>query len=330
MIKYSFIIPVYNRPDELHELLSTFPIERTDEYEVIIVEDGSEVSCEPITKEFEDLQLTYHFQTNTGPGPARNTGASLAKGEWLVFLDSDTLISEGYFDALALLQELTKVVFFGGPDRNHASFTPIQLAIGYSMTSFLSTGGIRGSKRSLEKFKPRSFNMGIKSEVFNAIGGFSQLRFGEDVDLSLRMEEKDYKGTLLEGAIVYHKRRTSFRQFFKQVFNSGMARMVLSQLHPGSMKIVHLLPVFFVLYHAFFAIPAMLIPALGFVLLVYPTLYFVVGLVETKSFPVATLATVAVYIQLFGYGLGFLMAAWTRFILRRDISYAFRDTFYQG
>jgi glycosyltransferase involved in cell wall biosynthesis len=329
VIKYSFIIPVYNRPDELDELLSSFPISQTHIFEIIVVEDGSDLRSDVVVGSHGRLPIQYIFQENAGPGPARNTGAAAAHGDWLIFLDSDTLLSNGYFAALEALDK-NPADFFGGPDSNHSSFSAIQLAIGYSMTSFLSTGGIRGSKRSMEKFKPRSFNMGVRRKVFEQIGGFAALRFGEDMDLSLRLEKGGSRGVLLEDAIVYHKRRSSFRQFYKQVFNSGMARIVLTKLHPGSMKLVHLLPPLFVLYHVLLIGIACAFPIVWFVLLFYPSLYFMTSAVQTSSIKVAVLATCAVYVQLFGYGLGFMKAAWSRYILRSDISYAFRDSFYKG
>lgn len=329
MINYSFVIPIYNRPEELNELLASFPSQSDTKYELIIVEDGSEITSAEIIKEHAALPITYISQENTGPGPARNAGAKIAQGEWIIFLDSDTLLSSTYFKSLEHLAVNNSVDFFGGPDRNHPSFSPIQLAIGYSMTSFLSTGGIRGSKNSLEKFKPRSFNMGLRKEVFEQVGGFSNLRFGEDVDLSLRLEEMGCKGMLLEGAVVFHKRRTSFRQFFKQVFNSGMARIVLTELHPGSLKLVHLLPCAFVLYHVLLLGSFVVgLTWTGLLLLVYPFLYLLVSIFENSSLKVGVLSVVAVYTQLFGYGLGFLKAAQIKYLLGKSINYAFRDSFY--
>lgn len=330
MINYSFVIPIYNRPEELNELLASFPVPSERNYEIIVVEDGSEIKSADVVMRHSALPITYISQENTGPGPARNAGSKIAKGKWIIFLDSDTLLSSDYFKSLEFLIENDDFDFFGGPDSNHPSFSPIQLAIGYSMTSFLSTGGIRGGKSSMEKFKPRSFNMGLRKEVFAQVGGFSSLRFGEDVDLSLRLEEMGFKGTLLEGAVVFHKRRTTFRQFFKQVFNSGMARIVLTELHPGSLKLVHLLPCLFFLYHVLLlAILGVGIYWGGVLLLVYPLLYLLVSSIENQSLNVGILSVLAVYTQLFGYGLGFLKAAQVKYLQGKSINYAFRDTFYE-
>ena len=330
MIKYSFVIPVYNRPDEVRELLRSFAEVDRGDYEIILVEDGSTWRCDNLLDDFASLRIRYHYQPNAGPGPARNKGASLAQGEWLIFLDSDTLLSEGYFEALACMDDRLDVDYFGGPDASHPGFAPIQRAIGYSMTSWLSTGGIRGRARSMEKFKPRSFNMGIKRVVFELIGGFAALRFGEDMDLSIRLEQAGYRGILIPDAVVYHKRRTTFRQFFKQVFNSGMARVVLSELHPGSMGLVHGMPLVFVIYHVLLLAMLPIYPVAGCVLLLYPVLYLLAATWANRSVRVGMLSVGAVYVQLFGYAIGFWYASWKKYVLRQPIRYAFRDNFYEG
>jgi glycosyltransferase involved in cell wall biosynthesis len=330
MIEYSFIIPVYNRPDEIEELLKTFPKEENDRFEIIIVEDGSSDKCDQALSFFSSLNINYLEQLNAGPGPARNAGAKLANGEWLIFLDSDTLLSDQYFKALKELKELQSIDFFGGPDANHETFSLTQKAIGYSMTSFLSTGGIRGRKSTLEKFKPRSFNMGIRKVAFERVGGFSSLRFGEDMDLSLRLEDAGYVSTFLSNALVYHKRRATFKQFFKQVFNSGMARIVLTDLHPGTMKLVHLFPLVFVVYHLILFGLLPFNQAFGGILIIYPVIYLIVGIIENGSFPVGILSIVAVYVQLFGYGLGFAKAAINKYFLGKPIHYAYLKSFYDG
>lgn len=330
MTEFSFIVPVYNRPEEVKELLDSFPVQAGLYYEVIIVEDGSTILCDHIVKEFERLPVKYHVQKNKGPGPARNTGASLAVGKWLIFLDSDTLLTDQYFEALKQVSQDNELVFFGGPDMAHKSFSVIQRAISYSMTSFLSTGGIRGSNRSMEKFKPRSFNMGILKTAFESIGGFSNLRFGEDMDLSLRLESANYKGKLLSNAAVYHKRRATFKQFFKQVFNSGVARIVLVERHARSIKLVHLLPVGFILFHVLIGSVSFIYP-LGWVFIgFYPVIFLIVSISENRSLKVGIMSVIAVYVQLFGYGLGFIKAAFDKYILKKPIKYAYLKTFYEG
>ena len=330
MIDYSFIIPVYNRPEEVKELLETFPADRSDHYEIILIEDGSKNTCESLVDVFSNLPIIYHFQENQGPGPARNNGADKANGNWLIFLDSDTLLPEGYLEAIDQYLSGHEVDYFGGPDATKSDFSTIQKAIGYSMIAFLSTGGIRGSSRSMERFKPRSFNMGIRKAAFNQVGGFSGLRFGEDIDLSLKLEEAGFKSGLIEAAFVYHKRRSTFRQFYKQVFNSGMARIVLSHLHPGTLKLVHLLPLSFIFYHVALMVLGCFSTDMLYLLLIYPGLFLLSSLATNRSISVAIFSVIAVYVQLFGYGMGMLSAGWSRFILRKPISYAFKNNFYEG
>lgn len=332
MPEYSIIVPVYNRPDEIDELLGSLLILDFKDYEVIIVEDGSSNDCKKVVNEYSDrIPVRYYFKTNSGPGPSRNYGAKKAEGKWFLFLDSDVVVPSNYLSAIhEFLQSHKNVVCFGGPDKARDDFSTIQKAINYGMTSFFTTGGIRGSKKSMEKFKPRSFNMGIQKQAFEKLNGFSSLRFGEDVDFSLRMEEEGFVTGLIENAFVYHKRRTKFRQFFKQVFNSGMARIVLNVLHPGSLKLVHLLPALFTLFHLVMIVMTLWIP--DYIWWVPTGLYIIIVLLDStisnSNIVVGFKAVVASFIQLFGYGLGFLKAAVAKYILGRDIKYAFRDTFY--
>ena len=274
-MKYSIIVPVYNRPDEVDELLQSLTEQELKDFEVVIVEDGSQKPCKDVCDKFADiLDLHYYVKENGGPGQARNYGAERAKGEWLIILDSDVVLPKGYLQAvengLSVECRVESVEFaaaknkaeassddsnhnstlytlhstlaaFGGPDASHPSFTPIQKAISYSMTSFFTTGGIRGGKKKLDKFYPRSFNMGIRRDVYLKLGGFSKMRFGEDIDFSYRIVEAGYNPQLFPDAWVWHKRRTDFRKFFRQVYNSGIARINLEKRHPGTLKLVHLL-----------------------------------------------------------------------------------------
>ena len=246
--KFSVIIPVYNRPQEVRELLESLSVQQHKEFEAIIVEDGSTIRCEDICKEFSDrIPVSYHYKENGGPASARNFGAQWARGEWLLFFDSDCIIPDNYFQSVGEELAGKECQLFGGADRSHPSFTTLQKAIDYSMTSIITTGGIRGNRKSADKFYPRTFNMGIKKTVFDQIGGFSNMRFGEDVDFSYKVKEGGYDSRFFPNAWVYHKRRNTFRTFFKQVFNSGIARIHLSKRHPGTLKLVHLLPSGFVL-----------------------------------------------------------------------------------
>lgn len=251
-MKYSIIVPVYNRPDEVEELLQSLTEQELKDFEVVIVEDGSQKPCKDVCDKFADiLDLHYYVKENGGPGQARNYGAERAHGEWLIILDSDVVLPKGYLKAVdtALSMENgtlhSTLAAFGGPDASHPSFTPVQKAISYSMTSFFTTGGIRGGKKKLDKFYPRSFNMGIRRDVYLQLGGFSKMRFGEDIDFSYRIVEAGYNPQLFPDAWVWHKRRTDFRKFFRQVYNSGIARINLEKRHPGTLKLVHLLPMVF-------------------------------------------------------------------------------------
>ncbi|MDH5608840.1 MAG: glycosyltransferase [Cyclobacteriaceae bacterium] len=332
MPKYSVIVPVYNRPAEIRELLDSFCGQSFTDYELLIVEDGSTLpSAETVAEYTAKLPVSYFIKPNEGPGPTRNFGASHARGQWVIFLDSDCLLSEGYFHAIENYLELNPDVdAFGGPDATHPSFSPIQKAIGYSMTSFFTTGGIRGGKKaSLEKFKPRSFNMGMKKEVFDQLGGFSSLRFGEDIDLSLRLENSGYCSVPIPGAWVFHKRRATLRQFYKQVYNSGMARIVLGQLHPRSLKAVHLMPVAFLVYHLILLTSTVWFVHLGGLLALYPLLILADSLRATRQLSVAFLSIASAYVQLTGYGLGFLHSFWRVHVRKKGPDFAFRHNFYQ-
>lgn len=325
-LRYSFIVPVFNRPGELKELLESLATLPATLFEVVIVDDGSIQRSDAVANEYSHrFAVTYIYQPNTGPGGARNKGAEIAQGNWLIFLDSDVTVPPTYLEGLEQMAEPPP--FFGGPDRAASDYTPIQKAISYSMTSFFTTGGIRGSRKSMEAYKPRSFNMGISRNLFKKLGGFRDLRFGEDIDLSLRAEKAGVRGALLEKAWVYHKRRSNFRQFFKQVFNSGVARIHLHLLHPGSMKLVHTMPAMFtigvalLLAGVFFDARALL-PLL---------LYGGIVLVDSASqngVYAGLLSVPAAFVQLIGYGSGFLKACWEFFFLKKKPIFGFEKTFY--
>ncbi len=314
---YSLIIPVYNRPDEVSELLESLTFQSYKNFEVIVVEDGSDVPCKAIVEQYENtLAVSYFCKENTGPGQTRNYGAAKSKGDYLIFLDSDCIIPPDYLANVQHELQKKNCDFFGGPDRAHDSFTATQKAINYSMTSTFTTGGIRGGKERMDKFYPRSFNMGISREAFETVGGFSQMRFGEDIDLSIRVIGSGYVSRLFPDAWVYHKRRTDLRKFYKQVFNSGMARVNLYKKYPQSLKLVHLFPAFFTL-GLFFIVT---LP----VYLLYFLLIFVDACVKTKEPAVALRAIVSSFVQLFAYGCGFIYAFW-----KKDKDSAFSKNFYQ-
>ena len=365
-MKYSIIVPVYNRPDEVDELLQSLCEQTVKDFEVIIVEDGSINPCKDVCNKYAGiLSLHYYAKENSGPGQSRNYGAERANGEYVIILDSDVVLPQGYLQAVdnalsSLHSPLSsEIVAFGGPDAAHPDFTPVQKAISYAMTSFFTTGGIRGGKAKLDKFYPRSFNMGIRRDVYHQLGGFSKMRFGEDIDFSYRIVEAGHKTRLFPEAWVWHKRRTDFRKFFRQVYNSGIARINLTKRHPGTLKLVHLLPTVFTLgvigCLMLFGLGAALYcygewldayglrptddmhQGVGFVfcilallpLLLYSGIIFIDSTIRNKSLWVGLLSIPAAFVQLMGYGLGFIEAWWKRCVLKQDEFNAFERTFYK-
>ena len=329
-MRYSVIIPVYNRPDEVDELLQSLTDQSFKDFEVIVVEDGSTIPCLEVTEKYKAvLDLKYYQKTNSGPGQTRNYGAERSQGEYLIILDSDCILPEGYLDAIETELKTAPADAFGGPDRAHDSFTNIQKAINYSMTSFFTTGGIRGGKKKMDKFYPRSFNMGVRRDAYQALGGFSKMRFGEDIDFSIRIFKEGYRCRLFPGAWVYHKRRTDLKKFFKQVHNSGIARINLYKKYPESLKLVHLLPAVFILGVVVLLIgtPFCLFSLLPIVL--YVLLVCMDSTVQNRSFRIGIYSVAASFIQLIGYGTGFWRAWWQRCILKRGEFEAFRKNFYK-
>lgn len=326
---FSIIIPLYNRPDEAEELLESLCKQTVSSFEVVVVEDGSTKKSNTVVDQYRDrLDITYFEKTNSGPGLTRNSGATRAKYDYLVFFDSDCVIPPHYIETVSHALQTHYADAYGGPDAALPSFTTLQKAINYSMTSFFTTGGIRGGKKSMEKFKPRSFNLGVSKKAFDMIGGYGSMRFGEDIDFSLRLLEKGFRTMLIPDAFVYHKRRSTFRQFYKQVYNSGIARINLYLSHPGSMKIVHLLPALFVSGMVFILLLSIFYPVLLLLPLLYSILVFFDSLHKNRSFGVALKSIGAAWIQLMGYGTGFLSAAWKRLILKKGEFKAFEKKFY--
>lgn len=330
-LRFSIIIPVYNRPDEVRELLDSLTKQTYRDFEIIIVEDGSQQKCEDELKPFYDrLNLRYFDKPNEGPGPTRNFGAKQATGNYFIFFDSDCLIPSQYMQAVSEHLEKTYLDAYGGPDAAHESFTPIQKAISYSMTSFFTTGGIRGGDKKVDVFHPRSFNMGFSKEVFEKTGGFARLRFGEDLDLSMRIVEEGFKTGLIREAFVYHKRRTDFRKFFKQVHNSGIARINLYKRHPSTLKGVHFAPALFVVVFGF-AVFGLLVGYyhLLVLLIFYFLLIFGDAWREYNSVHVAWLSVLAAFVQHMGYGTGFIKAFWRRIVLGKPEFHAYEKNFYK-
>lgn len=346
-MKYSLIIPVYNRPDEVDELLESLCHQTHKDFEVLVIEDGSQNKCEEVVQRYlSSLDVRYFYKENSGPSPSRNYGAERSRGEYLLILDSDCVLPPGYIQAIDEELAHRDADAFGGPDRAHESFTPVQKAINYAMTSFFTTGGIRGGKKKMDKFYPRSFNMGVRAEAYRALGGFAPMRFGEDIDFSIRIFKEGYACRLFPEAWVWHKRRTDLKKFFKQVHNSGIARINLYKKHPESLKLVHMLPAVFtvgvallllllLVGLALFAVPSCVAaapwvtavavaPLLCFVLLI-----FIDASVQNKSPYIGLLAVGASFVQLIGYGSGFLRAWWQRCVRGKDSFSAFEKTFYK-
>ena len=348
-MKYSIIVPVFNRPDEVDELLQSLVCQTLKDFEVVIVEDGSQKPCKDVCDKYAGrLDVKYFLKNNSGPGQSRNYGAERAKGEYLIVLDSDVVLPEGYLKAVDDELRREPADAFGGPDCAHDSFTETQKAISYSMTSFFTTGGIRGGKKKLDKFYPRSFNMGIRRDVYMRLGGFSKMRFGEDIDFSIRIFKAGCRCRLFPEAWVWHKRRTDMRKFFRQVYNSGIARVNLYIKYPESLKLVHLLPMVFTVG----VILLFLIACFGRIMMVYGSpadfyswYYLVVGAIspillfsliifidssiQNKSMPIGFISIGAAFVQLCGYGFGFISAWWKRCILGHDEFHAFDKTFYK-
>lgn len=353
-MKYSIIIPVYNRPEEVNELLQSLTKQTYRDMEVIIVEDGSTVTCESVVRNYAGkLQLRYYTKENSGPGMTRNFGAEHSQGDFLIILDSDCVLPAGFLQAIEDELMRKDCDAWGGPDRAHDGFSSVQKAINYSMTSFLTTGGIRGGKKQMDKkFYPRSFNMGIRRSLYRQLDGFSSMRFGEDIDLSLRIYKSNANCRLFPDAWVWHKRRTDFKKFFRQVHNSGIARINLMKRHPGSLKLVHLLPAVFTLgvFACLFLLLigggltiltlcpnvaihynlGMALTLAGLVpLLLFSFVVFVDSSFRNKSCKVGVLSILASFIQLLGYGTGFLRAWWLRCVCgRNEELQAFKENFY--
>ena len=388
-MKYSIIIPVYNRPDEVDELLQSLTTQTFKDFEVVVVEDGSDIPCQEVVEKYADrLNLKYFTKPNSGPGQTRNYGVERSQGEFVIVLDSDVVLPPGYLQAteretktlspspspsmardlnkvLPLKGELEGVSAWGGPDRAHESFSDVQKAINYSMTSFFTTGGIRGGKKQMDKkFYPRSFNMGIRRSLYQQLGGFSEMRFGEDIDFSIRIYESGACCRLFPEAWVWHKRRTDFKKFFKQVHNSGIARINLMKRHPGTLKLVHLLPAVFTLGTfacLLMALLFLILTVLGFIalwsapkpgcvtgpmvciifgiggmllfllpLILFSIIIFMDSSFRNKSVKIGFLSIWASFIQLIGYGTGFLRAWWLRCVCgRNEELQAFKNNFYK-
>ncbi|OEJ98749.1 glycosyl transferase family 2 [Flavivirga aquatica] len=332
-LQFSFIIPVYNRPDEIEELLQSFDaLDGEIPFEIVIIEDGSTLSSKEVVDSYTSkLNISYFFKANSGPGDSRNYGMQNAAGNYFIILDSDCILPKNYLIEVNKSLEANYVDCFGGPDAAHQSFTSLQKAINFSMTSFITTGGIRGNKKSVDKFQPRSFNMGLSKAAFIDSKGFGRIHPGEDPDLSIRLWNLGYKTKLISEAFVYHKRRISWKTFYKQVNKFGLVRPILNSWHPTTKKITYWFPALFSLG----LIVSILLYFINFkwLLPVY-TLYFIIAfilaLITTKSLSVSILSIVAIGIQFFGYGYGFLRSTYAISILNKEPEKYFPQLFFKS
>jgi len=330
-IVFSFIIPVYNRPDEIKELLESFSkFENHPNYEIVIVEDGSNETSETIVNSFNDqLDISYYYKPNSGPGDSRNYGMQKAKGSYFIILDSDVILPSNYLTEVKKFLSKSYYDCFGGPDAAHSSFSNLQKAINFAMTSFITTGGIRGGKKQVEDFQPRSFNMGLSKKAFLASDGFGKIHPGEDPDLSLRLHKLGFKTTLIESAYVYHKRRISWSKFYNQVHKFGMVRPILNQWHPNSKSLVYWFPTIFSLgLMASIILLVFNIVWPLYLYLLYFALAFVLALISNKNISVAFLALIAIVVQFVGYGYGFIKSTFNIVVLRRNPEEVFPQLFF--
>lgn len=327
----SIIIAIFNRKDELFELLNSLSHQTDKDFEVIIVDDGSKINLLPTVETFENL-LDIHFfrKDNSGPGLSRNYGAKRAKNDWLVFVDSDVIVETDYIENIKKNLTENPADAFGGADKAHKGFNLMQKAISYSMTSVFTTGGIRGNKNAVTKFQPRSFNMGVNKETFLKVGGFSEMRIGEDPDLSMTLWENGFTTSFYHNIGVYHKRRTDFGKFSKQVYQFGCARPILNQRHPKYVKPTFWFPSLFLLgylvgiIHYFVWGNGLLLFLYGF----YTFLVFCHALILTKNISIASMAVISTYIQMFSYGYGFLKSWFKLNILKQTPREAFPKHFH--
>ena len=331
-MKYSFIIPIYNRPEELDELLNSLVSQTYEgDFEVVVIEDGSTITSEQICKKYQnDLSITYFSKPNTGPGDSRNYGMQRAQHDYFLILDSDCILPSHYLEAVDDFLQAHYVDCFGGSDTATDDFTNIQKAINYTMTSLLTTGGIRGSQKRIQRFEPRSFNMGLSRKAFEATGGFGKIHPGEDPDLVIRLWEKGFDSAFIPTAFVFHKRRISWAKFRTQVSKFGQTRAILNHWHPQTRKLIFWLPTCFALGLC----GAILLVFFGHIapLLVYASYFILIGwdsAREKRSVKIGFLSVWALLVQFFSYGWGFLRATLKIVFVKKPIETLFPHLFFK-
>lgn len=329
---YSFVIPVYNRPDEINELLESMTLQKYGKsFEVVVIEDGSQITCKHIVEQYsKDLNVMYYFKDNSGPGDSRNFGMRMAKGSYFIILDSDCILPDNYLKEVDRYLEKNYVDCFGGPDAAHSSFSDIQKAINQSMTSFLTTGGVRGGSEKLGKFQPRSFNMGLSKNAFEASGGFGKIHPGEDPDLSIRLWKMHFKTDLIPNAYVFHKRRIDWEKFYKQVNKFGKARPILNKRYPEYSKITYWFPSLFILGFAVsFLLLIFDVQLFIYLYILYFAALFVESIIKTKNVKISFLTLIAAFIQFLGYGAGFLYSYYLLYIKKLRAETAMPEMFFK-
>jgi len=332
-IKLSIIIPVYNRPDEMKELLDSLSAQTFTDFELVVVEDGSTVKSEDLCNTYRDnISISYYYKENEGPSIARNNGLARAKGNYFLFFDSDCILPAHYMETIH--KELTNnfVDCYGGPDGAMDNFSNFQKAVSYAMTSFFTTGGIRGGKKQVHKFHPRSFNLGFSKAVYENTGGFpvTTMHPGEDMVFAIEVIKRGFETRLVQDAYVFHKRRVSFKKFYKQVFGFGKTRYIISKHYPETFKIFFLFPSLFTLGTiGALVLGASIHQVFAFPVLLYTVLVLADAISKSKSFKVGFLALLASFVQLFAYGIGFMDAVWKHKILGKDEFGVFGKGFYE-
>lgn len=328
---FSLIIPVFNRPDEIDELLESLLHQTYDDnFEIVIIEDGSSVDCKEVIKKYTSLSINYHYKSNSGPGDSRNFGMRVAKGDYFIVLDSDCIIPPDYLEKIHRSLENEYVDCFGGPDKALDSFSDIQKSINFTMTSFLTTGGVRGGSEKIGKFQPRSFNMGISKHAFEVSHGFGNIHPGEDPDLSIRLWKAGFKTKLISEAYVYHKRRIDWNKFYIQVNKFGLARPILNKWYPEYTKITFWFPTLFLL--GFLLSLVCILFNFYYLIVLYLVYFLSLGLlstIENKSVRIGYYSIIAAIIQFYGYGKGFLNAYFQIHILNRNPQTAFPKMFFR-
>ncbi len=331
---YSLIIPVFNRPDEVDELLASLSrLDYNEDFEIVLIEDGSDLRCETIANKYHDkLSISYYYKENSGPGDSRNYGMKKAKGDYFVIFDSDCIIPENYLTEVSNALAANYVDCYGGPDKALDSFSDIQKAINFAMTSFLTTGGIRGGSEKIDKFQPRSFNMGLSRKAFEASNGFGNIHPGEDPDLSIRLWNLGFETKLFTKAFVYHKRRIDWRKFSIQVNKFGKARPILNSWYPQHNKLTFFFPTVFIIGLFFSVLLYILSQKFDYLLQLYfvyfLTLFFV-ATYQAKSLKIGLLSIKAVWKQFYGYGTGFLESFVKVIILKKKPQEAFPELFFK-